>query len=284
MVNMIISKTGLEAQREGGRKAMAALRTKYGPNLIKMTLEGKRLKRIRESKALEEKYKDFFKNVEIEFDTKEVNFSHADVRKKIKLPKSMSPALAEEIGAHLGDGCLSYNRNYFSIKSDKKEEGYFTGFLFKVYKELFNLDLRLMHTPNVCGFEICSKALAEFKNKVIGLPYGEKVERIKVPEAVLNTKNKEIYRVFLRGLFDTDGSVCLVKINYPVIGITIKSQSLISEVKDMLKKLGFMCSGDKWNIHLNGTSMLNKWIKEIGSNNPKNIKRLQIAQLSAPIV
>ena len=281
---MTISKAGLEAQKEGGRKAMAILRARYGSNLTKITLEGKRLKRIRKSKALEDEYNSFFENIEVKLPEKEINFSSTDIKKNMKFPTAMSSELAEEIGAHLGDGCLSYKKNYFSIKSDKKEEGYFTGFLFNIYKNLFNLDLKLMHTPNVCGFEVCSKALAEFKNKVIGLPYGEKVENIKIPQIITDTKIKEIYRALLRGLFDTDGCIALVKKTYPVIDITIKSQSLISEAKNMLEKLGFICSGTKWSIRLNGTIMLNKWIKEIGSNNPKNIKRLQIAQSSAPVV
>ena len=45
----------------------------------------------------------------------------------------------------------------------------------------------------------------------------------------------------------------------------------------MLKGLGFIASVNKWKLHLSGYTMLLKWTKEIGSNNPKNLAKLQQA-------
>jgi len=211
--------------------------------------------------------------------TDNVIFSRNDKSKEIRLPERMSLELAEEIGVHLGDGCLSKNKNYFSVKTNKKEEGHVTEFLFPLYKKLYNLNLKLMRLPSVSGFEIYSKAVCEFKNKVLDIPYGEKIHKIEIPHQVLDSRNKEIYRACIRGLFDTDGHLAIIKSkkNYPTISITIKSEKLIAQVKDMLTKLGFIVYAGKWVININGKFMIEKWRQEIGSNNPKNKLKLRQA-------
>ena len=194
----------------------------------------------------------------------------------------MSAELAEEVGIHLGDGCLSYNKRYFSVKTNKKERDYIIKFLFPLYKNLYNLDLKLMELESVVGFEVYSQALFEFKNKVLSIPYGEKIHRIEVPKQILNSRDKEVYRAFIRGLFDTDGCVNIIKTkkNYSAVSFTIKSQKLIEQVGKMLFKLGFIPYVGKWKIDLNGSVMVKKWLEEIGSNNPKNLVRLQQASSS----
>ena len=253
--------------------------------LSKKALVGRIKSRERKSKTLEIENQLFFTNKKIILDNSLIQFSKGDFKKNIILPKEMSVDLAEEIGIHLGDGCLSFNRKYFSVKTNKKEEDYMVNFLFPLYKKLYNLDLKLMRLPSVVGFETYSKALFDFKNKTLNIPYGNKVEKIKVPKTILESKNKEIYASFIRGLFDTDGCVNIIKSkkNYPVVGFTIKSEQLIKGVADMLRKMGFIPYQGKHQIALNGHTMLAKWIKEINSNNPKNILKLQQASSSARI-
>ncbi|MEK6896374.1 MAG: LAGLIDADG family homing endonuclease, partial [Nanoarchaeota archaeon] len=209
--------------------------------------------------------------------TTAVQFSEADKIKEIKIPNVMSPELAEEIGVHLGDGCMSKRKNYFSVKTNKIEKDYMVEFLFPLYKKIYNLSLKLMCLPSVSGFEICSRGLCEFKNKALNLPYGEKIHKIEIPHQVLDSRNKEIYRACIRGLFDTDGHLAVIKSknNYPTISITIKSEKLILQVKEMLTNLGFIVYAGKWVININGRFMVEKWRREIGSNNPKNQLKLE---------
>jgi len=260
-----------------GKKAINVLWKKYGKELTRKCVRGKINKRESQSKKLELANSSFFINEIAYLDLKNVRFSRPDKFKKIKLPKKMSEELAEEIGVHMGDGCLSYNKNYFSVKCNKKEEKYFIDYLFKLYNHLYNLDLKLMRLSSVSGFEIYSRAIFEFKNKVIGLPYGEKVWRLNIPQPIIETKNRRIYCSFIRGLFDTDGCVYIRYKRYPIISITIKSKILINQLADMFKKLGFIPAVYNHTITLNGPTMLEKWLKEIGSNNPKNIDRLKKA-------
>ena len=269
-----------EMKREHGKKMLNTIWKRYGKNeVVKMASLGRAKSRENKSKNLELENQSFFTNEKILLDISSVQFSKNDLERNIVLPKEMSLELAEETGIHLGDGCLSINRKYFSVKTNKKEEGYMLNFLFPLYKKLYNLDLRLMRLPSVVGFEICSKALFNFKNKTLNIPYGNKVEKIKVPQTILESKNKGIYSAFIRGLFDTDGCVYMVKSkdNYPVLSFTIKSEQLMKEVAEMLRKMGFIPYQGKHIIALNGYSMLAKWKEEIGSNNPKNLLKLQQA-------
>lgn len=260
-----------------GKKNMNSLWKKYGSELIIKAIKGKIRKREKQSLLLEKEYEPYFKNELVTLDLTKISYSLIDKKKKIKFQSLMSKELAEEIGIHLGDGCMSKNRNYFSVKTNKKEEKYVTNFLFPLYKNLYNLDIKLMRLESVSGFEIYSKALCEFKNISLGLPYGEKVHRIKVPEVILRTKDKEIYRAFIRGLFDTDGCISIIKKDYPVISIMIRSEKFIEELSNMLKMMGFISNYTKDRIYINGNVMLKKWIKEINSNNPVKIEKLKWA-------
>ena len=269
-----------EKMREGGKRAMKKLREKYGEKLQEILIKGKIRKREKQSRELEDINNRFFVNNTILLKPIKINYSINDVKREITFPKEVTRDLAEEIGIHLGDGCMSFNKNYFSVKTNKKEERYVTDFLFPLYKKLYNLNLKLMKLPSVSGFEVGSRALCEFKNKVLGLPYGEKINRILVPNIVLETKNKEIYQSFIRGLFDTDGCICVIKKNnrdYPVISITINSKELIKKVTEMLKLMGFIPNHNSKSIYLNGKVMLDKWIKEINSSNPVKIEKLKWA-------
>ena len=273
-------------KRKIGRKAIKKIQNRYGIiRLSQMAIKGRLENRKKKIKELEKKYEEFFIEQKIFLNTKDIKLSRQDILKNIKLPSEMSPELAEEIGTHLGDGCLSLNRNYFSVKTNKKEEDYMVNFLFPLYKKLYNLDLKLMRLPSVIGFEVYSRALFDFKNKVLKIPYGNKVEKIEVPNVITESKNKKVYRAFIRGLFDTDGCVNIIKSkkNYPVITFTIKSEKLILQTKEMLIKLGFIPYAGKWRIDVNGNFMLNKWLKEIGSNNPKNLAKLKQASSSTRI-
>ncbi len=249
---------------------------RHGKALIKMTVQGKIKKRELESKELEKSNKNYFTNEKVFFNSEKISFSKHDKCKKLTLPEVMSKELAEEIGVHMGDGCLS-TKNYFSVKCNKTEKEYFTSHLLRLYKKLYNLDLRLMHLNSVCGFEIYSKALCEFKNKELELPTGKKVGKLKIPKKVLDTRNRKIYFHFIRGLFDTDGCIYLRDRRYPVISITIKSKRLIDQLHSMFRKLGYIPTVYKYTITLNGPTMLKKWIKEIGSKNTAKIRKMKKA-------
>ena len=207
-----------------------------------------------------------------------INNSH-----NLKIPKKLTPDLAEEIGIHIGDGHLSKNRYRYKIFGNIDESEYYTDFIMNLYKNLYNLDVKITkRNDNTIGFELCSKLLWMFKTEILGLEPGRK-NNIGVPKIILNS-NQNILRAFIRGFFDTDGNVYFqsryeYKKYYPLLTFTLKSKKLNDCIKDILNLLGFKISLYRYkrdgcfSIQLYGYDNILKYAHEIGWHNNKHMKK-----------
>jgi len=219
----------------------------------------------------------------LNLDTSLITLNSYDKKKNLKFPKKLTPFLAEEIGIHLGDGFLSNKKNNFRLKGNKKDEKeYYDTYIKNLYKKLYNLDINLKEYETTYGFEIASQALWHFKTNILEIKSGRK-DNISIPK-IIKTKDIKILTSFIRGIFDTDGSVSFIsaygfKKYYPHIGITLKSKNLIDEIYEILVMLGFepkkYKEGDYWKIHLRGYKRLERYSKLIGWNNPKHLNKVK---------
>ncbi|MBU1120975.1 hypothetical protein KJ660_03805 [Candidatus Micrarchaeota archaeon] len=234
---------------------------------------------------------DFFMLVNLEL----IQYSVFDWKKQIRFPKVMNKDLAEELGIHLGDGCLLYYENsrqkgyVYSVTSGHNERAYLEKVVMPLMKKLYNLKSRVKTKRTSLVVEYHSKALFYFK-RFLGVNSGPKVD-IKIPTCVFQSN---FIFDFIRGLFDTDG--CLhfqkkyKKIHYyPALNFTSKSKKLVCQVNEVLLKNGFTTSlildteGIASNgtpcktsrIFLYGNKNLERWIELIGFSNPKNIRKLK---------
>lgn len=232
-----------------------------------------------------------FENKNKKIDTKSIEFSFRDNGKKIKLPKSVTPELAEEVGIHLGDGFLPSKKYEFRVKGDKiLEKEYYENFISVLYKKLYNVDLNLKEYEKSFGFELYSKAISQFKIKCLGIKAGRK-DDIEIPDA-LKINDKKILCALIRGFFDTDGCVYFksqgkLKKSYPVISACSKSKNLAFDFHYILKMLGFkvnLYETKKGYFHLvmNGYANFNKYSKIVGWNNPKHEKKVLKAKREYP--
>jgi len=160
--------------------------------------------------------------------------------------------LAEILGMHIGDGCISVTKRYseYYLGGDLKEEKEYHNnwvkplFNKKIMLPLLNKKVNYKEHPKVgvYGFHIWNKKIVNFF-KDLGIPSGTKIN-IRIPDQILN--NKKLSLRFLRGLFDKDGCIyfdknrtCKTPINNrPSIKLGMVSKNLIKEVFDILKKLG----------------------------------------------
>lgn len=223
-----------------------------------------------------------FNDTNVNLDISKVNYSLVDIKKNIKLPAKLTPELAEEIGIHYGDGFLSVKRYDYRLKGNINDEiEYYKNYIKPLFKKLFNINVNLKKFDSTFGFEISSKALWEFKTKVIGIKPGNKKD-LCVPER-LKINNQKILCAFIRGLFDTDGSLYFksrygYKNYYPTITISLYSKNLIIEMGEILKMLGFNPSiylnDDYPRISLNGIGSLKRYEKMIGWSSQKNLNKL----------
>lgn len=203
--------------------------------------------------------------------------------------------LAEETGIHVGDGSMNiYNAGaYYTVAchhEDDKE--YMLKVVLPLIKKVYNKTPKPREwSKGTYGFRICSKELVKFKNEILGLPLGKKTN-ISIPKPI--KENEDLMKSFLKGLFDTDGSLTLWRTNnklYPRIYFSNVSKKLVEQVKEFLTKQGFKATywqtkykqknwNDSHRISINGEKMLVKWLREIGFNNQKHLRKLNKLEIN----
>ena len=120
--------------------------------------------------------------------------------------------LAELIGNAMGDGSLEAGkRNRFQLRGHETEDReHYQNFIIPVFNEVVALPVTgrhvktiTYHARNSYGIAMESRDLVEFLQRC-GLPTGVKTE-LTIPSWI--SGNVRLVRAFLRGLFDTDGSI-----------------------------------------------------------------------------
>lgn len=196
------------------------------------------------------------------------------------------PLFLEFYGILLGDGWIGkyYFKNkvinLIGISGHSKLDRKFFMYCRDNIKKLFNRNayLKEKSTCNSIELQISHKGLLKFLNKELGFPIGKKVN-LQINKKIISLGFDKVKNV-IRGIFDTDGSFYLDKTPvgrpYPCISIQMKSPILIKQLYDFLIKEGFrvVYRRDKNMITLKGSRQLKKWMKKIGSSNPKHLDKI----------
>jgi intein/homing endonuclease len=208
---------------------------------------------------------------------------------KIKIPP-VNEDFVEFLGICFGDGCLSvnlYKHDYFlQIVANSIDELKYLKFVSFLIEKLFGLKIIIRkQITNTIILSKRSKQLIELLNEY-GMPIGKKY-KLHVPKCVLISNKLSL--AFIRGLFDTDGSLTFKRTCYPAISITSRCKELLIEVRKILLKNSFKLGKVveeyailnnkkfiKYRIFIYGIYNLDRWFSIIGSNNPKNIKKYKI--------
>jgi len=217
-------------------------------------------------------------------------------RKKLRIPGKIDEDVAEFLGILTGDGCVN---KYVRI-SDKKridyyisitgnsitDKEYYDRFLIPLIKKLFDISPKYYKKKGQNTIELMLR-YRELFNFLIdtGFNVGPK-DKIDILPPI--EKNNDLAKAFLRGLFDTDGSISWKKEKYPVISIKQKSRKLIESACKILKKndfnfyvefdvktkdeRGFESTGSR--VYISGKRNLERWTKVIGSNHPIKNKKM----------
>ncbi len=214
----------------------------------------------------------------------------------------LSPELAEICGIHAGDGYMRLrekNRGEVDISGHLEERDYYDNHVIPLFNNVFNLGISgKAFSRGSYGF-ITSKK--EVRDALLSLdfPAGKKSKIVRVPKAILESKNIKLYGAFLRGLFDTDGNLYFRKSyvgisnfnkkynHYPIIKLTTISRFLAEDIIKMLHEMDIifyysMFDPKKTNenreylIIVNGVNGLEKWMELIGIKNPVKLSRYLI--------
>ena len=214
----------------------------------------------------------------------------------------LTKEIAEIAGIHAGDGYLRYEgkRKELDISGNIEEKEYYDEHISKLFQKSFNIKInnKFFKTRNTYGFVSRDKKIINLSKK-LNFPSGKKTFIVSCPEKILKSKNKQVIIAFVRGCFDTDGSLSFDKKiynkskfkktrhYYPRILFSSTSKRLAQDYYFLLIKLGFkpkfyrkkpkkVKENIKYIIQLTGKNNLNKWIKEIKIKNPTKLSRYQI--------
>ena len=227
--------------------------------------------------------------------SKKIKLSNSDLKKGIFIPDKLTEDLSEEIGLHIGDGSMNFYKNKDKLKGCYQLRGHieddkdhYNDVIKPLYEQVYSFtpSLRNMKSTGVYGFQLWSDGIVNFKNKIIGLPLGNKLN-ISIPSIFYNKTNLLIS--LIRGIFDTDGCVYLEEKRnklYPRLEFKTVSPTLSEQIKTNLIHLGIRATKyvlireeDNWNnlytVAIRGDKMLNKTFKIIEPKNPKHIKKFE---------
>ena len=221
-----------------------------------------------------------------------------DKKRGVVFPLKYSNELAELFGIYAGDGCLHVCRRgtaveYRFVVTGNATESSYLEYVNSLVKLLFNLSSavgpRHYLNRNWSVLIYRSKGIVTYFEEK-GYPPGRK-EHISIPVWILDD---DVFSLnFLRGLFDTDGHLAIVKKGrfnaYPVISIQLKPKEIIEEVFKLLEGFGFKANAYfdvaekdrrtnkfsiKNHIYLNGWRNFILWKNIVGSSNQKNIEKI----------
>jgi len=154
--------------------------------------------------------------------------------KEVVLPSvEDAETLGYILGCLAGDGHLTTTNTILNNNDEDVQEAYR-----HAIKKIFNLESKVEdgHTCKIVK-DSGGRTFVRIISEVFDIFVGNKSGIIKVPE--IAKKNKEVFRGFFAGLFDTDGYVSHIN---NTIEITSKSKEMIKECSILLLNFGILSS------------------------------------------
>lgn len=196
--------------------------------------------------------------------SKKKNYNHIS---PATIPCIHTRSLAEFFGIMLGDGCLTPSQ--ITVTLGNKELDY-VNYVSNLITKLFNIVPKIHRRPK--GYYVIyfgSVKIVEWLQSN-GLVFNKVKDQVKAPEWIF-TKNF-LMEGFLKGFFDTDGSI--YKLRFGVqLAFTNRSLPLLNGVRYALKTLEYypskICG---YRVYLTKKKCVLKYFKKIG---PANIKHRQ---------
>lgn len=200
--------------------------------------------------------------------------------------------LGEACGIFSGDGSLYQTKRSYvlEVRGNKKELPYYMNHVKPIFEEIFSKNLKIIKRSYpggyVVGIRICGSNAMKIFNILLEFPIGKKSNKVKIPKIIFN--NHEYWKDYIRGVFDTNGSVYLrktgKKYKNPVIDIASNSIEHLLQLKEILRDLGFNMWLEKGNfkIRMAGLKNMKRFFKEIKPHNNTKQKRFKEIMLGWP--
>lgn len=189
-------------------------------------------------------------------------------RGDVKLPTKYSEDLAEFFGIMLGDGHLSHFQVVVSLGNKEEDYAkYVKSLIEKIFKTKVKISVRATGYRDIyLGSVVVTKWLSNQ-----GLVSNKVKYQVDVPKWIF-TKNI-FMQSFLRGFFDTDGSV--YKLRYGVqVSFCNRSLPILRSLQLILKKLKYSPSNiSGYNLYLTKKQDVKNFFEFVKPSNSKHLRR-----------
>lgn len=190
--------------------------------------------------------------------------------KDVKIPKRYSCNMAEFFGIMLGDGHLSHFQVQVNLGTKEMEYAeYVCGLMGKIFKTKPKIAIR---AKGYCDVYLGSTIVTSWLFQE-GLVSNKVKSQVDVPRWIFS--RKAFMNSFLRGFFDTDGSV--YKLKYGIqISLTNHSRPVLVSLHKLLSTLRYSSSVvNAHNIYITRRSDLERFFREVRPKNPKHVRRFE---------
>ena len=195
----------------------------------------------------------------------------------------MKGTLAEVAGIFAGDGTLyRTNRSFvMEVRGHPDEDEYYRKYVAPFFSQVLNSKLKIIKrnykNSVLIGIRKCGKKVYNLFHIELGFPVGKKSRIVRIPNKILNSNNKLIWISYLRGVFDTDGSIDkrFIKKKYlqPFVSFTTVSEIHKNQIYNLLKKLDFNAWKEKYRVRIAGWSSVDRFFNLIKPHNNLRIDK-----------
>jgi len=200
--------------------------------------------------------------------TPETKDGYLNVRKDIHIPLRRTARLAEFLGIMLGDGHVSHFQTVVTLGTKELD---YVEYVANLMLDLFHVK-GTIHVRNdgyrdvyISSVTLTSWLIAE------GLVSNKVSAQVKAPEWIY--KRNKWMESFLRGFFDTDGSIYALRYGRQ-ISFCNKSIPLLYSLQSMLIKLGYKASAvSAFRVYLTRRADIDRFFGEISPANTKRVRR-----------
>jgi ribonucleoside-diphosphate reductase alpha chain len=157
---------------------------------------------------------------------------------RTRVPREITPELAELVGYFMGDGSLHAKGLRFCVS---KEDQDVVEHLCDLVAALFGLDTAVSEKKGYTEVAVNSVPLAiwweacGFAKLPPSAEHSGKGWHAHIPDVVLHTNDRQVYAAFIRGLFEADGTT-----NNGYVSWSTVTESFSRDVQSLLLALGFV--------------------------------------------
>lgn len=192
-------------------------------------------------------------------------------RHDLLIPKTYSKNLSELIGVLLGDGHITPTQ--VTVTLGNKEDRYVKHVL-KLINRIFRITPKIIRSKHGYHVVYFGSTVAVRWLLSMGLVFNKVKNQVDIPGWIF--QNNDYLIGFLKGFFDTDGSIYKLKFGMQ-IAFTNRSLPLLKSTRRGLISLGYYPSQiSKFRIYLTRRKDVIRFFKIVNPSNTKHIKRFKL--------